>query len=133
MAGFRREKQAAGARSTLAPGTVLEGRLVFGGSLRVDGRIVGDLVAAPVEGSEVWIGPQGSVEGAIGAAVVVVEGTVCGPVRAEVKLEVRPGARVKGDLRYSDLQIHHGATVEGSLSAIDDESAALRLVANSRE
>jgi cytoskeletal protein CcmA (bactofilin family) len=93
---------------------------------------LGNVVADAADGSEVVVAGPGRVQGQITAAVVVISGTVEGPVRASVRLDVLAGARIAGDLTYRDLQIQHGAVVTGSLQPIEGEQVALKLVANSR-
>jgi cytoskeletal protein CcmA (bactofilin family) len=110
----------------------VEGTVRFSGRLEVEGKVAGSLVAEPEEGSVVVVGPQGCVQGQVNAAVVEISGIVQGPVRATVRLDILAGARVDGELLYRDLQVQHGAVVEGSLKPIEGEQVALKLVANSR-
>jgi cytoskeletal protein CcmA (bactofilin family) len=63
---------------------------------------------------------------------VVVSGTVQGPVQSTLRLDVLSGARLRGDVDYRDLQIQHGAIVEGSLRPVGTDEVPLKLVANSR-
>ena len=72
------------------------------------------------------------MQGEISAAIVVISGVVEGPVSSSLRLDVMAGARLMGDVSYQDLQIQHGAVVEGSLKPIEGEQVALKLVANSR-
>ena len=94
--------------------------------------MTGKVVAETAEGSEVIVTGSGRVQGQITAATVIIAGTVQGPVRASLRLDVLAGAKVSGDLAYRDLQIQHGAVVTGSLRPIEGEQVALKLVANSR-
>jgi cytoskeletal protein CcmA (bactofilin family) len=116
----------------IGTGATFEGTLRFSGRLEVEGVVVGAVIADPAEGSEVIVGPKGSVRGRIEAATIVISGAVEGPVSCSVRLDVLSGARLDGDITYRDLQIQHGAVVEGSLKPIDGEQVALKLVANSR-
>ena len=113
-------------------GATFEGTVRFSGRLEIDGAVVGAVIAEPAEGSEVVVGPKGRVQGQITAATIVLGGSVEGPVRSSVRLDVLSGARLEGDVSYQDLQIQHGAIVEGSLKPIEGEQVALKLVANSR-
>jgi cytoskeletal protein CcmA (bactofilin family) len=112
-------------------GATFEGTLRFSGRLEIEGTVVGAVVAE-ADGGEVLVGPKGRVQGEIRAATVVISGSVLGPVRASVRLDVLAGARLVGDIGYRDLQIQHGAVVEGSLKPLESEQVALKLVANSR-
>jgi cytoskeletal protein CcmA (bactofilin family) len=107
----------------IAPGTSVRGDVTFAGLLQVDGRIVGDVTAEPVADSEVHVGTGGCIEGAVTAGRLIVEGTVIGPVTARERLVLRSGGRLAGQIAYRDLQIEHGASIEGSLAALDAEGA----------
>ena len=116
----------------IGEGAMLEGTLRFKGRIEIDGTVAGTVIADPEEGGEVVIGPKGSVQGEVRAAVVEVAGEIQGPVRSSARLDILPGARVHGDLVYRDLQIQHGAVVEGSLKPLEGDQVPLKLVANSR-
>jgi cytoskeletal protein CcmA (bactofilin family) len=125
-------KRSGGSGHRIGAGAVFEGTLRFSGRLEIEGTVSGNVVADAGEGSEVVVAGPGKVHGQISAATVVICGTVEGPIRADVRLDVLAGARVSGDLTYRDLQIQHGAVVTGSLMPIEGEQVALKLVANSR-
>ena len=128
------QRRSGGAGHKVGAGAVFEGTLRFSGRIEIEGRVSGTIVAdADAAGeSEVVVAGPGLVQGQISAARVVIAGTVEGPVRASVRLDVLAGAKVSGDLTYRDLQIQHGAVVTGSLQPIAGEQVALKLVANSR-
>ena len=113
-------------------GVTFTGELRFAGRLEFDGHLAGSLVAEPMAGSCVVIGPHAQVHGGIEADVVIISGHVEGPIRARSRLDIQSGARVIGDLGYLDLQIQHGAGVEGALKSLEGQPVALKLVANSR-
>ena len=124
--------RSAGVGHRIGAGATFEGTLRFSGRLEVEGTVVGAVIAEPADGSEVLVGAKGRVQGRIEAATVVISGAVEGPVRSSLRLDVLSGARLDGDITYRDLQIQHGAIVEGSLQPIEGEQVALKLVANSR-
>lgn len=124
--------RSAGTVHRIGAGATFEGTLRFTGRLEIEGTVVGAVMAEPVDGSEVVVGSKGRVQGQISAAIIVVSGVVEGPVRSSVRLDALSGARLAGDVSYLDLQIQHGAIVEGSLKPIEGEQVALKLVANSR-
>ena len=59
-----------------------------------------------------------------------IDGTVNGPVEATEHLDLQPKARVNGDIRYSALEMHHGAIVQGALSHMDGAKPALKLASS---
>ncbi|MGY2485703.1 bactofilin family protein [Cupriavidus sp. CP313] len=95
--------------------TAIDGDLVFAGGLRLDGRVRGNVTAAPGKPSMLVVSEKGMVEGEISVGHLVLNGTVKGPVQATDLLELQPQARVLGDVRYAALEMHQGALVEGRL------------------
>jgi cytoskeletal protein CcmA (bactofilin family) len=95
--------------------TAIDGDLIFAGGLRLDGRVRGNVTAAPGTPSMLVVSEKGVVEGEISVGHLVLNGTVKGPVHAADLLELQPHARVLGDVRYAALEMHQGALVEGRL------------------
>jgi len=79
----------------------------------VHGQVHGD---SDIEGA-LMIGPDGLWVGNITADVVVVKGRVEGNIQARFKLEVRPSARIKGNLSGPLIAVAEGAVVQGRVSA----------------
>lgn len=63
------------------------------------------------------IGPHCLWIGNIKADTVIVKGQVEGSIRAHFKIEVRPSARIKGDLSSPLIAVAEGAVVQGRTSA----------------
>jgi len=55
-------------------GATFEGTLRFSGRLQIEGTIIGEVIAEPVDGSEVVVGSKGRVEGRISGFQVMAEG-----------------------------------------------------------
>ena len=62
------------------------------------------------------IGPDGLWIGSITADTVIVKGRVEGGIRAHFKIEVRPSARIKGDLSSPLIAVAEGAVLQGQIS-----------------
>jgi len=62
------------------------------------------------------IGPDCLWIGNITADTVIVKGRVEGSVHANFKIEVRPSARIKGDLSSPMIAVAEGAVVQGRVS-----------------
>lgn len=100
----------------ISAGTRVVGDLQFSGGLRIDGEVLGNVIAAPGQPSVLVIGEQGRVQGEVRAARMVVNGVVSGAIHATELLELQPCARIAGELRYAALEVHHGAVLEVALT-----------------
>lgn len=102
--------------SLIGAGSTITGDVTFSGGLRVDGTVRGAVRSTDGEkGGMLVVSENGSVEGEVRAAHLVVAGRITGPVFATELLELQPKARVVGDVHYRALEMHHGAIVEGML------------------
>jgi cytoskeletal protein CcmA (bactofilin family) len=101
--------------------TRIEGDLHFGGGLRVDGSIRGNVSEQNGSPSTLIISEHGRIEGAVTAAKIVLNGKVNGTVKSSHFVELQTKARITGDLYYKSLEMHTGAVIEGKLVYIGDE------------
>ena len=62
------------------------------------------------------IGPDGLWIGNITADTVIIKGRVEGSILAHFKIEVRPSARIKGDLSSPLIAVAEGAVLQGRIS-----------------
>jgi cytoskeletal protein CcmA (bactofilin family) len=90
-------------------GTVFEGKLRTPGSIRIEGRVIGEVIAT----QNLVIGTAGEVEGTVTAKNVTIGGKLKGNVIAYEKLVFEGKAVVKGDIRASKLVIDEGALFDG--------------------
>lgn len=104
--------------------TRIHGDMQFAGGLRVDGTIVGNVVENREHPSTLIISETGSVSGAVEASKLVLNGTIKGPVKAAVFIELQSKARIVGDLYYKSLEMHTGAVIEGKLIYLGAEAAS---------
>jgi cytoskeletal protein CcmA (bactofilin family) len=99
----------------IGAGTTVEGKIRSQGSVRVDGKLVGDVTAT----ENIAIGTNGEVEGNISAKNVTVGGKVRGVVSAAEKIVFEGRSVVRGDVRASKLVIDEGALFDGRVSMTD--------------
>ena len=115
----------------IAEGVEIAGDLVFGSGMRIDGRVKGDIVGRPGEGqspSLLVLSETGHIEGSIRCGDAVINGTVVGDLDVEHRLELQSDARVTGTIRYRQLQMDVGATVEGHLLRVAPVAATGNVV-----
>ena len=128
----RRERhQASDDTSLIARGTVIRGDLCFRGSLHLDGRVEGTIVA---EGEDAMftLSELGQVDGEIRVPHAILNGHVTGDVWVTIRLELSAQARIDGNLRYHTLEMAAGAQINGSISRegdSDDDAARRELPA----
>ena len=130
---FNKKKQPP-IKSLIAEGTQIEGNMTFSEGLRVDGSIIGNVLASEGGASILVISDSASITGEITADHIIVNGTVKGPIHARHMLELQPKARIEGDVEYAALEMHQGALIAGQLRPMldNEEKPALKLAANNQ-
>jgi len=116
--------------SLIGSATRIEGNVFFGGGLRIDGTVRGNVCALPEQPGTIVLSEHARIDGETQAAHIVVNGAINGPVHASETLELQAGARVKGDVHYKSIEIHQGAIIEGKLvyhDSADVKSVGLKL------
>ena len=108
--------------SLIGAGTKVIGDVLFTGGLRIDGNVIGNVVADASNASTLVLSEHARVEGEIRVTHLVVNGMVVGPVEATQYLELQSKAKVTGDVKYKTLEIQLGAIVEGKLVHISEAS-----------
>lgn len=130
MLGIKRQPAI---RTLVGEGTTVEGSLRFRDGLRIDGEVIGDIAAEPMERSVLVISEKARVTGKVSAGHVIINGAVVGPVVSQTLLELQPKARIQGDVRYVALEMHQGATLDGELHPLPSEDKpALKLAASNQ-
>jgi cytoskeletal protein CcmA (bactofilin family) len=96
-------------RAYLDQGCKVSGKLSFDGPARIDGQIDGEVQAK----DSLMIGESAVITAQIKAASIVVAGRVSGDISASQRIEIRPSAKVLGNLTSPVLVVHEGAVFEG--------------------
>lgn len=104
--------------SIIAEGTTFRGDFETAGNLRVDGKIIGNIVST----ANVAIGKGGAVEGNIAAATIKVSGRVQGNLDVSGRLVLDASSSVSGEIKAKVLTVEEGATLNGKITM--DASAA---------
>lgn len=110
--------------SFVATNVEVRGDIIFSGGLRVDGRVDGNVFSNDEANGLLVLSEKGHVKGNVRVHDAVINGTIDGDLSVGHFLELQPGARVTGSIRYSQLKMECGATVVGKLERIDDAGAA---------
>ena len=99
--------------TVIGPGTTVNGDLMLIDSVRIDGKVIGDVQASQSNRATVAIGPTGEVVGHISAFRVIVAGKVEGNIAALERVELSHDCLVQGDISYSSINVQHGARLQG--------------------
>ena len=94
----------------LGRGTSFEGKLTFEGTVRIDGRLVGEVFSDDI----LVIGEGADVKAKIDVGTLIVEGNIEGNIRAGKLIELHAPARVRGNLETPALYIDKGVIFEGN-------------------
>ena len=115
----------------IAEGVEISGDVAFAGGMRVDGVVHGDIEGRRGEAdrpSLLVLSARGSVEGSIRCGNAVINGSVVGNLDVEHRLELQSDARVTGTIRYRELQMDVGASVQGQLLKVEAAAPAGNVV-----
>ena len=99
------------AAAYLDRGTKVSGKLHFEVPARIDGNIDGE-----IDGTEITIGESAMATAQIRADSIVVSGKVKGEITATQRIEIRPTAKIIGNITAPKLIVHDGAIFEGQCS-----------------
>jgi len=109
QAPARREGLVGEINTLLGRGASFEGKLTFEGTVRVDGKLKGEVFSDDV----LVVGEGAYVEAEVDIGEIIIQGTVVGNIRAKRGIEIHAPGRVKGDLHSPSLQIDKGVIFEG--------------------
>jgi len=116
------KKSEKGIQTFLGQQTTLEGKLVFEGTVRLDGHLTGTIESK--EGT-VIVGENAVIHADILVHTATVSGEVRGSIRATDRIELRPPARVYSDVCAPEIIITDvGVVFDGKCSTSPKEDAA---------
>jgi cytoskeletal protein CcmA (bactofilin family) len=103
------EVKSRGLGAFLDDGSEIEGKYTCAGTVVVNARIRGEVVAKDT----LVVGERGIVEASVRAVRIVVRGKVAGNVIASERVELKDGARVTGDVEAPVIVMDAGAVLDG--------------------
>jgi len=96
--------------------SVIRGKTTYVGGVRVDGKIIGDILVSSGNNPGTLIMGEGSeIKGNIVVQNAIIGGKVTGNIRAIDYIEIHPKADIKGNIEYKLLEVHEGAKIIGTL------------------
>ena len=116
------KKETAGTRGEvkafLGEGTDFKGILTFEGTVRVDGKLEGEIYTKDT----LIVGESAQIKGEMNVHTIIISGSVRGNITATGRVEVlRPG-KLYGNIKTPTLHIEEGVIFEGSCTMAQGES-----------
>ena len=112
----------AGAVSTIATGTTINGDMESDSDMRIDGNIIGNVYCK----AKIVLGESGIIQGNLQAVNADLFGTVNGNVVTKDLLCLKTKSTVNGDINAKRLQIEPNATFNGQCKMTDETSATAK-------
>lgn len=106
--------------------TEIQGTLRVVQSVRIDGKVIGNIEAPKDQAITVVIGQEGEVQGDVIASRVIVAGKVAGNIDAYERVELMASSLVQGDVKYGSIAVEHGARLLGLLLQVDASQPQVR-------
>ena len=103
----------------LGKGSRVTGKLVFEGTVRLEGQVEGEITAQDT----LVIGETAVINAQINGTSIVVHGTIKGDVTARKRLEIHAPGKVYGNISVPSLVIHEGVVFEGQCTMGDVRTA----------
>lgn len=102
----------------LGKGSEFEGKLSFEGTVRVDGKLTGEIFTDDA----LIVGEGAEVNAEVTVGSIVIQGTVRGNITAKRSVEIQSPGRVRGNINTPSLFIEKGVFFDGHCQM--DSSAA---------
>ena len=106
--------------SVLGEATQLSGKLVFAGTMRIDGFVEGEIYSDKKDGTNntLIIGEKARVNGDIHADIVINSGMVVGNIFATSRVAIHDPGQLIGDVETSELTVEEGVIFNGKCSMV---------------
>ncbi|MGH7492811.1 MAG: bactofilin family protein [bacterium] len=112
----------------IGKGTIIEGTVKVQSSLRLDGKVTGQVLTT----DSLIVGQNGEIEGEIRVKNAIIGGFVKGQIFASGKVILESRSVVNGEVKTAKLAINDGARFEGHC-VMTEEAAVKALPIGSRE
>ena len=106
--------------SVLGESTRLNGRLVFSGTMRIDGTVEGEIVSGAQKGghSTLIIGDKANINGDIRVDTVINSGRITGNVNATNRIAIHEPGQLIGDVETAELTVEDGVIFNGRCNMV---------------
>jgi cytoskeletal protein CcmA (bactofilin family) len=107
-------KKRNGIDAFLGKDTAFEGRLSFGGVVRIDGHFSGEIVT----GGTLIVGESAVIESNIRVSHIIISGEIHGNILADERIEIYAPGKVFGNLQSPTVIINEGVIFDGNCRMI---------------
>lgn len=107
--------------ATIGKSIIIKGDLSGDEDLIIEGKVEGRV---QLPNNQITVGTNGRITADIEAKAIIVVGQTAGNLIASERLEVQATGAVDGDINAPRLQIHEGATVNGSITMTKSPASA---------
>jgi cytoskeletal protein CcmA (bactofilin family) len=114
-----------GASASIGKSVEIRGEVKGSEDLLIDGRVEGTITLTD---SKLTIGPSARVDADVAARDVVILGVLNGNVTATVRVDLRKGSNLIGNVRAARLSIEEGALLSGKVELTQNDTAGVRSV-----
>jgi cytoskeletal protein CcmA (bactofilin family) len=104
----------------LGKGSAFEGKLIFEGTVRIDGIFKGEIESS----DNLVIGENASVKAEIRVNTILISGEVEGNIEAKTKVEIHAPGKMIGNIKTPSLIIEEGVIFEGSCRMAEERASA---------
>ena len=103
---------------------VFKGVLTFSGTVRVDGRLEGEVHTEDT----LIVGEKGVLEANISAGTVVCKGKITGSIKASKQVDIHANSEVVGNIETPSLFVEIGALFDGNCNMSSNGNNVIKLV-----
>ena len=111
----------------LGKGSAFEGKLLFEGTVRIDGKFTGEIVSTDT----LIVGEGAEVKAQVQVGSFVIVGDFNGDAKASKSIEIKAPAKVRGTLTTASIVIERGVFFEGHCK-MDTSGAPAPTIASRR-
>lgn len=115
-------------QSIIAADVDITGTIKSTGSVRVDGKLDGELHCT----GDAIIGKEAKIKGNLTVSSAIIEGTISGNIVAKDRIEMKSTARVTGDIKSKRLSVEDGVTFIGR-SEVNPSGTPISIPASAAE
>ena len=98
--------------NVLHKGSTIDGKIRINGSVRIDGKLKGEVEATEA----VIVGETGIIEGDIKSKEINISGKCTGGITAENSVLLHASAEIDGDIKCKKLVVDEGVTIDGNIT-----------------